>query len=65
MAEQGTEEKSSTNGDENTGRHAASGESESSDEKSDSSPDQKADSSSDQKSDVVGAEVGLVVGSEG
>ncbi len=51
MAEQGTEEKSSTNGDENTGRHAASGESESSDEKSDSSPDQKADSSSDQKSE--------------
>jgi hypothetical protein len=57
MAEQGTEEKSSTNGDENTGRHAASGESTSGEQQapaekeSDSSSGQESDSSSGQEPD--------------
>jgi hypothetical protein len=62
MAEQGTEEKSSTNGDEGTGRHAASGESTSGEEQasaeqeSDSSSAQKSDSANEQKSDSSGQE---------
>jgi hypothetical protein len=57
MAEQGTEEKSSTNSDE-AGRHAAPEESGSgeqqaqAEQKSDSSSDQTSDSSSDQKQDT-------------
>ena len=59
MAEQGTEEKSSTNGDQDAGRHAASEGSESgsgeqqapSEQKTESSSEQKTESSSEQKTE--------------
>ena len=49
MAEQGTEEKSSTNGDQDAGRHAASEGSESGSGEQQGSSEQKTESSSEQK----------------
>jgi len=54
MAEQGTEEKSSTNGDQDAGRHAASEGSESGSGEQQASSEQKTESSSEQKTQEHG-----------